>query len=121
MQKALGDLDNVAMIEPLDYPNFVSLLNHCNFMMTDSGGVQEEAPALGKPVLVMRDTTERPEGVEAGTAKLVGTDKQLILAEATKLLDDEDYYLAMARAHNPFGDGKASQRIADIIEKSLAA
>jgi len=121
MQDALGDLDNVAMIEPLDYPNFVSLLNHCSFMMTDSGGVQEEAPALGKPVLVMRDTTERPEGVAAGTAKLVGTDKDVILAEATRLLDDEDYYLAMARAHNPFGDGKASQRIADIIEKSLTA
>jgi UDP-N-acetylglucosamine 2-epimerase (non-hydrolysing) len=119
MQDALGDLDNVAMIEPLDYPNFVSLLNHCSFMMTDSGGVQEEAPALGKPVLVMRDTTERPEGVAAGTAKLVGTDKDVILAEATRLLDDEAYYLAMARAHNPFGDGKASQRIADIIEKSL--
>ncbi len=121
MQDALGDLDNVAMIEPLDYPNFVSLLNHCHFMMTDSGGVQEEAPALGKPVLVMRDTTERPEGVAAGTAKLVGTDKDVILAEATRLLDDEEYYLAMARAHNPFGDGKASQRIADIIEKSLTA
>jgi len=121
MQDALGDLDNVAMIEPLDYPNFVSLLNHCSFMMTDSGGVQEEAPALGKPVLVMRDTTERPEGIAAGTAKLVGTDKDVILAEATRLLDDEDYYLAMARAHNPFGDGKASQRIADIIEKSLTA
>jgi len=119
MQDALGDLDNVAMIEPLDYPNFVSLLTHCNFMMTDSGGVQEEAPALGKPVLVMRDTTERPEGVAAGTAKLVGTDKDVILAEATRLLDDEDHYLAMARAHNPFGDGHASQRIADIIEKSL--
>jgi len=119
MQDILGDLDNVEMIEPLDYPNFVSLLKHCHFMMTDSGGVQEEAPALGKPVLVMRDTTERPEGVEAGTAKLVGTDKNMILAEATKLLDDEDHYLAMARAHNPFGDGKASQRIADIIENSL--
>tara|TARA_R110000824_G_scaffold161463_2_gene336709 strand:+ start:4934 stop:6079 length:1146 start_codon:yes stop_codon:yes gene_type:complete len=119
MQDALADLDNVAMIEPLDYPNFVSLLNHCNFMMTDSGGVQEEAPALGKPVLVMRDTTERPEGVEAGTAKLVGTNKDVIIAEATKLLDDEDHYLAMARAHNPFGDGKASERIADIIENSF--
>lgn len=121
MQDALGDLDNVAMIEPLDYPNFVSLLNHCHFMMTDSGGVQEEAPALGKPVLVMRDTTERPEGVEAGTAKLVGTDKDVILAEATRLLDDETHYLAMARAHNPFGDGTASQQIADIIDKSLSA
>jgi len=121
MQDALGDLDNVAMIEPLDYPNFVSLLNHCHFMMTDSGGVQEEAPALGKPVLVMRDTTERPEGVEAGTAKLVGTDKDVILTEATRLLDDETHYLAMARAHNPFGDGTASQQIADIIDKSLSA
>lgn len=121
MQDALGDLDNVAMIEPLDYPNFVSLLNHCHFMMTDSGGVQEEAPALGKPVLVMRDTTERPEGVEAGTAKLVGTDKDVILAEATRLLDDETHYLAMARAHNPFGDGTASKQIADIIDKSLSA
>ena len=120
MQNALGDLDNVAMIEPLDYPNFVSLLKHCHFMMTDSGGVQEEAPALGKPVLVMRDTTERPEGVAAGTAKLVGTDKAVILAEATRLLDEDSHYLAMARAHNPFGDGTASRQIADIIEKSLA-
>lgn len=121
MQDALGGLDNVAMIEPLDYPNFVSLLHHCSFMLTDSGGVQEEAPALGKPVLVMRDTTERPEGIEAGTAKLVGTDRDMIIAEATKLLDDEGHYLAMARAHNPFGDGKASQRIADIIESSLTS
>ncbi len=120
MQDALGGLDNVAMIEPLDYPNFVSLLNHCHFMMTDSGGVQEEAPALGKPVLVMRDTTERPEGVEAGTAKLVGTDEAVLVAEASRLLDDEAHYLAMARAHNPFGDGTASRQIADIIEDSLA-
>ncbi|MEO9635238.1 MAG: UDP-N-acetylglucosamine 2-epimerase (non-hydrolyzing) [Parasphingorhabdus sp.] len=120
MKDALDGLDNVAMIEPLDYPNFVSLIKHCNFMLTDSGGVQEEAPALGKPVLVMRDTTERPEGIVAGTAKLVGTDRDVIVAEATKLLDDEDHYLEMARAHNPFGDGKSSQRIADIIEKSLS-
>ena len=121
MHDALGDLDNVAMIEPLDYPNFVSLLKHCHFMMTDSGGVQEEAPALGKPVLVMRDTTERPEGVAAGTAKLVGTDKDVLLSEAIRLLDEEDHYLAMARAHNPFGDGTASRQIADIIEQSLAS
>ncbi|MEO9601234.1 UDP-N-acetylglucosamine 2-epimerase (non-hydrolyzing) [Parasphingorhabdus sp.] len=120
MQTALGGLDNVAMIEPLDYPNFVSLLKHCHFMLTDSGGVQEEAPALGKPVLVMRDTTERPEGIEAGTAKLVGTNKELIVTETIKLLDDEDHYLAMARAHNPFGDGTASQKIAEIIENSVA-
>lgn len=121
MHDALGNLDNVAMIEPLDYPHFVSLLKHCHFMMTDSGGVQEEAPALGKPVLVMRDTTERPEGVAAGTAKLVGTDKKVIVAEATRLLDDEAHYLAMAQAHNPFGDGKSSQRIAEIIKNSLVA
>jgi UDP-N-acetylglucosamine 2-epimerase (non-hydrolysing) len=121
MHDTLGDLDNVAMIEPLDYPNFVSLLKHCHFMMTDSGGVQEEAPALGKPVLVMRDTTERPEGVAAGTAKLVGTDTDVLVAEAIRLLDEEDHYLAMARAHNPFGDGTASRQIADIIEQSLAS
>lgn len=121
MQEALGNLSNVAMIEPLDYPNFVALLNNAEFMLTDSGGVQEEAPALGKPVLVMRDTTERPEGVEAGTAKLVGTDKDMIVKESYKLLDDKDYYDAMAKAHNPFGDGKASERIADIIEQSLTS
>jgi len=121
MNDALGDLDNVAMIEPLDYPNFVGLLDRCSFMLTDSGGVQEEAPALGKPVLVMRDTTERPEGVEAGTAKLVGTDKELIVSEAFKLLDDNDYYENMAKAHNPFGDGKSSDRIADIVGSSLTS
>lgn len=119
MNDALGGLDNVAMIEPLDYPNFVSLLDASTLMLTDSGGVQEEAPALGKPVLVMRDTTERPEGVAAGTAKLVGTNKDLIVQETSKLLDDPQYYDSMAKAHNPFGDGHASERIADIIERSL--
>ncbi len=121
MNDALGGLDNVAMIEPLDYPNFVALLNSATIMLTDSGGVQEEAPALGKPVLVMRDTTERPEGVEAGTAKLVGTDQNLIVKETNRLLDDEDYYDSMAKAHNPFGDGHASERIAEIIEQSLTS
>lgn len=121
MNDALGGLDNVAMIEPLDYPNFVALLNSATLMLTDSGGVQEEAPALGKPVLVMRDTTERPEGVEAGTAKLVGTDKDLIIKETNRLLDDKEYYDSMARAHNPFGDGHASERIAEIIEQSLTS
>ena len=119
MNDALGGLDNVAMIEPLDYPNFVALLNSCTLMLTDSGGVQEEAPALGKPVLVMRDTTERPEGLEAGTAQLVGTDKDVIVKQANKLLDDKKYYDSMAKAHNPFGDGHASERIAAIIEQSL--
>ncbi|MEH6756967.1 MAG: UDP-N-acetylglucosamine 2-epimerase (non-hydrolyzing) [Parasphingorhabdus sp.] len=119
MNDALGELSNVAMIEPLDYPNFVALLNKSTLMLTDSGGVQEEAPALGKPVLVMRDTTERPEGIEAGTAKLVGTDRGVIVKETNKLLDDKKYYDAMAKAHNPFGDGHSSERIADIIEQSL--
>ena len=115
MDATLGDLRNVAMIEPLDYPNFARLLSISYIMLTDSGGVQEEAPALGKPVLVMRKTTERPEGVTAGTAKLIGTDKQRIISEIFTLLDDDVAYSAMARAHNPFGDGRAAQRIAEII------
>jgi len=115
MAEVLGGIDNVAMIDPLDYPNFVRLLSLCHFVMTDSGGVQEEAPALAKPVLVMRETTERPEGVAAGTAKLVGNDEEVIVTEASRLLDDKAAYEAMARAHNPFGDGKSSERIARII------
>ncbi|WP_298308822.1 non-hydrolyzing UDP-N-acetylglucosamine 2-epimerase [uncultured Erythrobacter sp.] len=115
MNEALAGLDNVALIEPLDYPHFARLLDIAHIMLTDSGGVQEEAPALGKPVLVLRETTERPEGVEAGTAKLVGTDADTIIAEVGKLLDDTDAYEAMARAHNPFGDGHASQRICDLL------
>lgn len=115
MAEVLGGIDNVAMIDPLDYPNFVRLLSLCHFVMTDSGGVQEEAPALAKPVLVMRETTERPEGVAAGTAKLVGNDEEVIVTEASRLLDDKAAYEAMARAHNPFGDGRSSERIARII------
>jgi UDP-N-acetylglucosamine 2-epimerase (non-hydrolysing) len=115
MTDVLGGIDNVAMIDPLDYPNFVRLLSLCHFVMTDSGGVQEEAPALAKPVLVMRETTERPEGVAAGTAKLVGNDEEVIVTEASRLLDDKAAYEAMARAHNPFGDGRSSERIARII------
>lgn len=115
MDAALGNLPNVALIEPLDYPNFAHLLSISHTMLTDSGGVQEEAPALGKPVLVLRDTTERPEGITAGTAKLIGTDKQRIISEVFNLLDDDASYSAMARAHNPFGDGYASRRIADIV------
>ena len=115
MEGVLGGLPNVAMIEPLDYPHFVRLLDLCYLVLTDSGGVQEEAPSLGKPVLVMRETTERPEGVAAGTAKLVGTDRGRIVHEVLSLLDDKSAYRAMARAHNPFGDGLASQRIAAII------
>jgi len=115
MDAALADLPNVAMVEPLDYPNFVGLLDACEIVLTDSGGVQEEAPSLGKPVLVMRETTERPEGVAAGTARLVGTDRARIVAEIFTLLDDKAAYGAMARAHNPFGDGQAAARIARII------
>ena len=120
MTEVLGGIDNVAMIDPLDYPNFVRLLSLCHFVMTDSGGVQEEAPALAKPVLVMRETTERPEGVAAGTAKLVGNDEEVIVTEASRLLDDKAAYEAMARAHNPFGDGRSSERIARIILDSAA-
>jgi UDP-N-acetylglucosamine 2-epimerase (non-hydrolysing) len=115
MDAVLGDLPNVAMIEPLDYLHFVRLLDLCHLVLTDSGGVQEEAPSLGKPVLVMRETTERPEGIIAGTAKLVGADRARIVAETLALLDDDAAYAAMARAHNPFGDGQASDRIADFI------
>jgi UDP-N-acetylglucosamine 2-epimerase (non-hydrolysing) len=91
------------------------LLDISTLMLSDSGGVQEEAPALGKPVLVMRETTERPEGITAGTARLVGTDADTIVAEAERLLDDPQAYAAMARAHNPFGEGKATQRIVEIL------
>ena len=115
MHQALGGLDNVALIEPLDYPHFARLQDICHLMLTDSGGVQEEAPALGKPVLVMRETTERPEGIAAGTARLVGTDAARIVAEAARLLDDPEAYGAMARAHNPFGDGKSAARIAQLL------
>jgi len=115
MDAELAGLSNVAMIDPLDYPHFVRLLDMCELVLTDSGGVQEEAPSLGKPVLVMRETTERPEGVAAGTARLVGTDPAQIVTEIFSLLDDKAAYSAMSRAHNPFGDGKAAQRIARVI------
>jgi UDP-N-acetylglucosamine 2-epimerase (non-hydrolysing) len=115
MDAALADLPNVAMIAPLDYPHFARLLAIAEIMLTDSGGVQEEAPALGKPVLVMRETTERPEGVEAGTARLVGTDEDTIVTQIFTLLDDKPAYEAMARAHNPFGDGTASARIVELL------
>jgi UDP-N-acetylglucosamine 2-epimerase (non-hydrolysing) len=115
MAAELTGLDNVALIEPLDYPNFARLLAIAEIILTDSGGVQEEAPALGKPVLVMRETTERPEGVAAGTARLVGTDPARIVTEIFTLLDDKSAYATMARAHNPFGDGRAAQRIMELI------
>ncbi|MGB7654781.1 MAG: UDP-N-acetylglucosamine 2-epimerase (non-hydrolyzing) [Novosphingobium sp.] len=120
MNQRLGKLSNVALIEPLDYPNFVRLLSIAEIMLTDSGGVQEEAPALGKPVLVMRETTERPEGVTAGTAKLVGTETSVIVTEMFKLLDDKAAYEDMARAHNPFGDGHTASRIVELIGNEIA-
>lgn len=119
MNERLVGLDNVALIEPLDYPHFARLLSMAEIMLTDSGGVQEEAPALGKPVLVMRETTERPEGVVAGTAKLVGTDSSRIVSEIFSLLDDKAAYEAMARAHNPFGDGQSSRRIVDALVQEV--
>jgi UDP-N-acetylglucosamine 2-epimerase (non-hydrolysing) len=117
MHGRLTGLHNVALVEPLDYPDFVRLLEISTLVLTDSGGVQEEAPALGTPVLVMRETTERPEGVAAGTARLVGTDPDRIVAEAEQLLNDSEVYAAMARAHNPFGDGRSAVRIADLLAK----
>ncbi len=111
----LGAIEQIQLIPPQDYLPFVHLMRRADIILTDSGGVQEEAPSLGKPVLVMRDTTERPEAVQAGTVKLVGTDDAMIVSEATTLLDDLTAYESMARAHNPYGDGMASGRIHDAI------
>ncbi|MFZ5759506.1 MAG: non-hydrolyzing UDP-N-acetylglucosamine 2-epimerase [Thermodesulfobacteriota bacterium] len=110
-----GKVNNIHLIEPVDYLPFVYLMNRANLIITDSGGVQEEAPSLGKPVLVMRDTTERPEAVTAGTVKLVGTNKELILAETSRLLDDQAHYQEMSHAHNPYGDGQAADRIMEVL------
>ncbi|WP_283786884.1 non-hydrolyzing UDP-N-acetylglucosamine 2-epimerase [Bermanella sp. WJH001] len=116
VKRFLGETTNVHLIQPLGYEPFVYLMQQSYLVLTDSGGVQEEAPGLGKPVLVMRDTTERPEAVEAGTVKLVGTNAALIVKEVQKLLDDEVLYSTMSEAHNPYGDGKASQRIVEYIK-----
>ena len=118
VRRILSHVHSVHLIEPLDYLPFVYLMDRSTLLITDSGGVQEEAPSLGKPVLVMRDTTERPEAVEAGTVKLVGTDPAAIVREANRLLDDPAAYEAMARAHNPYGDGQAALRIRDILKSS---
>jgi UDP-N-acetylglucosamine 2-epimerase (non-hydrolysing) len=116
VERLLGAQQNIRLIEPQDYLPFVHLMRRSELILTDSGGVQEEAPSLGKPVLVMRDTTERPEAVEAGTVKLVGTNVQLITTEVNQLLDDRSAYDAMSLAHNPYGDGKAALRIVTEIE-----
>ncbi len=115
----LNNRKNVLLIEPLEYLSFLYLMNKSYLIITDSGGIQEEAPGLGKPVLVTRDTTERPEAVVAGTVKLVGTDKEKIIKEVTRLIEDQEYYDSMARALNPYGDGTAAKQITNIILNNL--
>jgi len=111
----LNNFDNIHLIKPLEYEPFVYLLKHSYLVLTDSGGVQEEAPSLGKPVLVMRDVTERPEAVEAGTVEIVGSNHQRIVQGVSRLLDDKKHYQTMSRAHNPYGDGLACKRIVDVL------
>ncbi len=119
--RALQGRSNIALVEPLDYASFVDLMRRAYLLITDSGGIQEEAPSLGKPVLVMRECTERPEAVEAGTVKLVGTDTAKIVSEAARLLDSPEEYQRMSRIHNPYGDGQASERIAEISARFLSS
>jgi len=115
----LSGRPNIVLIDPLPYVAFVDLMRRCRLIITDSGGIQEEAPSLGKPVLVLREATERPEAIEAGTARLVGTGEEKIVAEAARLLDDESEYIRMTRIHNPYGDGCACDRIAETLQSSL--
>ncbi|MCR5146602.1 MAG: UDP-N-acetylglucosamine 2-epimerase (non-hydrolyzing) [Clostridia bacterium] len=118
-KEVFGDCERIKIIEPLEVIDFHNFLNKSYMILTDSGGIQEEAPSLGKPVLVMRDTTERPEGIEAGTLKLVGTDKEVIFNNFKLLLEDEEEYKKMSKASNPYGDGFACKRIADILEEKI--
>ena len=115
VNRILSNLPNIHLLEPLEYPQFVHLMNQSALILTDSGGVQEEAPSLGKPVLVMRDTTERPEAVQAGTVKLVGANQRTIVDETIRLLNDSEAYRKMAFAHNPYGDGTACNKIVDAL------
>ena len=119
VMRILGGHPRIHLLEPLRYERFAHLMARAHLILTDSGGIQEEAPVLGKPTLVMRETTERPEAIEAGTARLVGTDRERIVSEAQRLLEDEEAYGAMARAGSPFGDGHAAERIADILAEKL--
>ncbi len=119
VNRLLGDHERIALIEPVGYASFVWLMSKCHFVLSDSGGVQEEAPSLGKPVLVMRKQTERNEGVKAGTSRLVGTDVEMIVSEAGLLLDDDAAYSERAAIANPYGDGKAAERIVTVLEGSL--
>jgi UDP-N-acetylglucosamine 2-epimerase (non-hydrolysing) len=118
VQKILRGIPNIHLVDPLGYPDFVWLMNKSSIILTDSGGIQEEAPSLGKPVLVMREVTERVEGIEAGTAKLVGTDQERIVSGVERLLRDGHEYRRMAKAVNPYGDGRTSQRIVEILLKA---
>lgn len=120
VQELLGEQESIHLVAPTDYPTFVYLMSRSHLILTDSGGIQEEAPSLGKPVLVMRETTERPEAVNAGTVRLVGTEVTTILQEATALLDDHSRYEEMSRAHNPYGDGHAASRIVDTIKNEFS-
>jgi len=115
----LDNISNIYLIEPLQYPEFVYLMSKSYLILTDSGGIQEEAPSLGKPVLVMRDTTERPEALETGTVKLVGTDKNKIITEVESLLQNKNEYEKMSKAHNPYGDGKSSKKIVKFLKENL--
>jgi UDP-N-acetylglucosamine 2-epimerase (non-hydrolysing) len=117
VNRILSNLSNVHLVEPMEYLSFIKLMDLSYLILTDSGGIQEEAPSLGKPVLVMRDTTERPEALEAGTVKLVGTNKNQIVKMVNRLLTDSAFYMRMSKAHNPYGDGKASGIICDILVK----
>lgn len=121
VKRLLGGAGNVHLIQPLGYEPFVFLMQQAYLVLTDSGGVQEEAPGLGKPVLVMRDTTERPEAIEAGTVKLVGTDAEVIVSAVQGLIDDAEQYEKMSRAHNPYGDGRASERICAFLKSEMWA
>jgi len=120
VQRYLAGHHNIRLIQPLSYVPFVDLMRRAYILITDSGGIQEEGPSLGKPILVLREKTERPEAVEAGTVKLVGTDEAKIVQEATRLIEDREVYEAMARVHNPYGDGKACPRISDAIHSFLS-
>lgn len=117
VRRLLGNNRNIHLIEPLDYLPFVHLMDRSHVLLTDSGGVQEEAPSLGKPVLLMRDTTERPEAVTAGTVKLVGSNQEAIVTETYRLLDDPKQYMRMSHAHNPYGDGQAAKRIVNLLSE----
>jgi UDP-N-acetylglucosamine 2-epimerase (non-hydrolysing) len=115
VHRLLGDVSGITLTPPIDYLSLVHLMKHSKLILTDSGGIQEEAPSLGVPVLVLRQTTERPEAVEAGTVKLVGTEPDHVVAEVNCLLDNPDVYESMARATNPYGDGRAAERIVDVL------